>query len=526
MSSKFISQIKEFGINPSKIHRNLSVEKLLEAATQKNEGMITSTGSLSVKTGKYTGRSPDDRFIVFDDLTHDKVHWAKVNKQIPTETFEKLSQKMKKFVDGKELYIFDGFVGADPENRLPIRVINDHAWQSLFVHQLLIRPSATELESHEPEFTIICINDFEAIPEVDGTSSNAFILINLSKKLVLIGTTNYAGEIKKAIFSVMNFILPSKGVFPMHCSANIGKDGDTSLFFGLSGTGKTSLSADPQRMLIGDDEHGWSDNGIFNFEGGCYAKCINLKEKHEPQIWNAVKNGAVLENVVINKESLKPDFDDGSLTENTRAAYPLDYIPGAVIPSVGGNPKVIIFLTADAMGVLPPLAKLSKNAAMFHFMSGYTSKLAGTEIGVKEPKAVFSKCFGAPFMPRPASVYAEMLGEKISKHNTSVYLINTGWSGGPYGVGERIKIEYSRAMVTAALTGSLDIVKFSHNDIFNLDVPTECPNVPSEVLEPRNMWIDKDAYDLSAKKLAQMFVDNFKKFENISNEIRLAGPKI
>ncbi|HIA09735.1 MAG TPA: phosphoenolpyruvate carboxykinase (ATP) [Candidatus Nitrosopelagicus sp.] len=526
MSSKFISQIKEFGINPSKIHRNLSVEKLLEAATQKNEGMITSTGSLSVKTGKYTGRSPDDRFIVFDDLTHDKVHWAKVNKQIPTETFEKLSQKMKKFVDGKELYIFDGFVGADPENRLPIRVINDHAWQSLFVHQLLIRPSATELESHEPEFTIICINDFEAIPEVDGTSSNAFILINLSKKLVLIGTTNYAGEIKKAIFSVMNFILPSKGVFPMHCSANIGKDGDTSLFFGLSGTGKTSLSADPQRMLIGDDEHGWSDKGIFNFEGGCYAKCINLKEKHEPQIWNAVKNGAVLENVVINKESLKPDFDDGSLTENTRAAYPLDYIPGAVIPSVGGNPKVIIFLTADAMGVLPPLAKLSKNAAMFHFMSGYTSKLAGTEIGVKEPKAVFSKCFGAPFMPRPASVYAEMLGEKISKHNTSVYLINTGWSGGPYGVGERIKIEYSRAMVTAALTGSLDIVKFSHNDIFNLDVPTECPNVPSEVLEPRNMWIDKDAYDLSAKKLAQMFVDNFKKFENISNEIRLAGPKI
>ena len=526
MSSKFISQIKEFGINPSKIHRNLSVEKLLEAATQKNEGMITSTGSLSVKTGKYTGRSPDDRFIVFDDLTHDKVHWAKVNKQIPTETFEKLSQKMKKFVDGKELYIFDGFVGADPENRLPIRVINDHAWQSLFVHQLLIRPSATELESHEPEFTIICINDFEAIPEVDGTSSNAFILINLSKKLVLIGTTNYAGEIKKAIFSVMNFILPSKGVFPMHCSANIGKDGDTSLFFGLSGTGKTSLSADPQRMLIGDDEHGWSDKGIFNFEGGCYAKCINLKEKHEPQIWNAVKNGAVLENVVINKESLKPDFDDGSLTENTRAAYPLDYIPGAVIPSVGGNPKVIIFLTADAMGVLPPLAKLSKNAAMFHFMSGYTSKLAGTEIGVKEPKAVFSKCFGAPFMPRPASVYAEMLGEKISKHNTSVYLINTGWSGGPYGVGERIKIEYSRAMVTAALTGSLDIVKFSHNDIFNLYVPTECPNVPSEVLEPRNMWIDKDAYDLSAKKLAQMFVDNFKKFENISNEIRLAGPKI
>ena len=526
ISNKFISQIKEFGINPSKIHRNLSVEKLVEIAVQKNEGLVTSTGSLSVKTGKYTGRSPDDRFIVFDDLTHDKIHWGKVNKRIPTEIFEKLSQKMKKYVDGKELYVFDGFVGADVENRSSIRVITDHAWQSLFVHQLFIRPSATELESHEPEFTVMCINDFESIPEVDGTSSNAFILINLSKKLVLIGATNYAGEIKKSIFSVMNFILPPTDVFPMHCSANVGRDGDTVLFFGLSGTGKTSLSADPQRMLIGDDEHGWSDKGIFNFEGGCYAKCINLKEKHEPQIWNAIKNGAVLENVVINKESLKPDFDDGSLTENTRAAYPLDYIPGAVIPSVGGNPKVIIFLTADAMGVLPPLSKLSKDSAMFHFMSGYTSKLAGTERGVKEPKATFSKCFGAPFMPRPASVYAEMLGEKISKHNTSVYLINTGWSGGPYGVGERIKIEYSRAMVTAALTGSLDIVKFSHNDIFNLDVPTECPNVPSEVLEPRNTWVDKDAYDLSAKKLAQMFVDNFKKFENVSEEIRSAGPKL
>jgi len=526
ISNKFISQIKEFGINPSKIHRNLSVEKLVEIAVQKNEGLVTSTGSLSVKTGKYTGRSPDDRFIVFDDLTHDKIHWGKVNKRIPTEIFEKLSQKMKKYVDGKELYVFDGFVGADVENRSSIRVITDHAWQSLFVHQLFIRPSATELESHEPEFTVMCINDFESIPEVDGTSSNAFILINLSKKLVLIGATNYAGEIKKSIFSVMNFILPPTDVFPMHCSANVGRDGDTVLFFGLSGTGKTSLSADPQRMLIGDDEHGWSDKGIFNFEGGCYAKCINLKEKHEPQIWNAIKNGAVLENVVINKESLKPDFDDGSLTENTRAAYPLDYIPGAVIPSVGGNPKVIIFLTADAMGVLPPLSKLSKDSAMFHFMSGYTSKLAGTERGVKEPKATFSKCFGAPFMPRPASVYAEMLGEKISKHNTSVYLINTGWSGGPYGVGERIKIEYSRSMVTAALTGSLDIVKFSHNDIFNLDVPTECPNVPSEVLEPRNTWVDKDAYDLSAKKLAQMFVDNFKKFENVSEEIRLAGPKL
>jgi len=525
-TAKFNAQVTAFGINPSKIYRNLSVEKLVEISVEKNEGMVTSTSSLSVKTGKYTGRSPDDRFIVFDDLTHDKVHWGKVNKQIPTETFEKLSQKMKKFVGGKELFVFDGFVGADPENRLPIRIITDHAWQSLFAHQLFIRPSSDELESHEPELTVMCINDFDAIPEVDGTNSNAFILINLTKKLVLIGATNYAGEIKKSVFSVMNFLLPSRDVFPMHCSSNIGKDGDTALFFGLSGTGKTTLSADPERMLIGDDEHGWSDKGIFNIEGGCYAKCINLKEKSEPQIWNAIKNGAVLENVVIDKESLKPDFDDGSLTENTRAAYPLDYIPKAVIPSVGGNPKVIIFLTADAMGVLPPLSKLSKNGAMFHFMSGYTSKLAGTERGIKEPKATFSKCFGAPFMPRLASVYAKMLGEKISKHNTAVYLINTGWSGGPYGVGKRIKIEYSRAMVTAAINGSLDIVKFSHNDLFNLDVPTECPEVPSEVLEPRNTWVDKDSYDLSAKKLAQMFVDNFKKFKDVSEEIRSAGPKL
>ena len=525
-TAKLISQITAFGINPSKIYRNLPVEKLIEIAVQKNEGIVTSTGSLSVKTGRYTGRSPDDRFIVFDDLTHDKVHWGKVNKRLPTETFEKLFQKMKKYVEGKELFIFDGFVGADPENRMPIRIINDHAWQSLFAHQLFIRPSAAELESSEPELTVMCINDFEAIPEIDGTASNTFILINLSKKLVLIGATKYAGEIKKSIFSVMNFILPSRGVFPMHCSANIGKDGDTALFFGLSGTGKTSLSADPERMLIGDDEHGWSDKGIFNFEGGCYAKCINLKEESEPQICNAIKTGAVLENVVIDKESLKPDFDDASLTENTRAAYPLNYIPRAIIPSIGGNPKVIIFLTADAMGVLPPLSKLSKAGAMFHFMSGYTSKLAGTERGIKEPKVIFSECFAAPFMPRLASVYAKMLGEKISKHNSAVYLINTGWSGGPYGVGKRIKIEYSRAMVTAALTGSLDIVKFSQNEIFNLDVPTECPGVPSEILEPKSTWVDKDAYDLSAKKLAQMFVDNFRKFENISAEIRLAGPRI
>ncbi len=526
ITSKFTNQLIEFGINPSKVYRNLSVTNLVEIAVQKNEGIVTSTGSLSVKTGKYTGRSPDDRYIVYDDETHENVDWGKINHQFPSGKFDKIFEKMKKYVEGKELFVFDGFAGADKENRLPIRVLTDHAWQSLFARQLFVRPSSAELQTHDPEFTVMSLNDFEAIPEVDGTNSNVFILINLSKKLVLICGTSYAGEIKKSIFSVMNYILPTRGVFPMHCSANIGKDGDTSLFFGLSGTGKTSLSADPNRMLIGDDEHGWSDKGTFNFEGGCYAKCINLNEEAEPQIWNAIKSGAVLENVVIEKQTLKPDFNDSRLTENTRAAYPLEYIPGAVIPSVGEHPKVVVFLTADARGVLPPVSKLTKEGAMFHFMSGYTSKLAGTERGIKEPKAVFSECFAAPFMPRHASVYAKMLGEKIIKHNTVVYLINTGWSGGPYGVGDRIKIQYSRAMVTAALTGALDIVKYTHNDLFNLDIPTECPNVPSEILDPKNTWIDKDSYDLSARKLAQMFIDNFEKFKNVSQDIKNAGPKI
>ncbi len=524
VTSRFTLQLEKFGIKPSKVHRNLSVPELVDGAVKKNEGIVTSTGSLSVKTGKYTGRSPDDRFIVYDDKTHDTVDWGDINHQFPVGKFDKIFEKMKKYVEGKELYVFDGFVGAEKESRLAIRLINDHAWQNLFARQLFIRPSAAELESHEPEFTLMCINDFEAIPEVDGTNSNVFILIDLTKKIVLIGGTSYAGEMKKSMFSVMNYILPTKGVFPMHCSANIGKDGDTTLFFGLSGTGKTTLSADPNRMLIGDDEHGWSDHGSFNFEGGCYAKCINLNQEAEPQIWNAIKSGAVLENVIINKETLKPDFDDNSITENTRAAYPLDYIPGAIIPSTGGHPKVIVFLTADALGVLPPVSKLTKEGAMFHFMSGYTSKLSGTERGIKEPKAVFSECFAAPFMPRPAAVYAKMLGEKIKEHKTIVYLINTGWSGGPYGVGKRIEIKYSRAMVTAALTGALDIVKYRHDDLFNLDIPVECPDVPPEILDPKNTWIDKDSYDLSAKKLAQMFVDNFKKFKDVSPDIKNAGP--
>ena len=523
-ASKFLTQMQELGVSSSKIRRNLPVEKLVEISISNNEGVLTSTNSLSVKTGKYTGRSPNDRFIIYDDETHDKIDWGKINHQFPTEKFNQILEKMEKSIVDKEIFVFDGFVGADKSNRLPIRIINDHAWQSLFARQLFVRPSKEELDNHEPEFTVICLNDFEALPEIDGTNSNAFILINLSKKITIIGATSYAGEMKKSLFSVMNYLMPSRNIFPMHCSANIGKNGETALFFGLSGTGKTSLSADPNRLLIGDDEHGWSENGVFNFEGGCYAKCINLTEEAEPQIWNAIKSGAVLENVIVDKETLKPDFDDGTITENTRAAYPLDYIPGAVFPSVGGHPKVIIFLTADALGVLPPVSRLTKEGAMFHFLSGYTSKLAGTERGIKEPISTFSECFGAPFMPRFASVYAKMLGERISQHNTVVYLINTGWSGGPYGVGKRISIKYSRAMVTAALTGSLDIVKYRHDEVFNLDVPTECPNVPSEILDPKNTWIDKDSYDLSAKKLAQLFSDNFKKFKDVTDDIKSAGP--
>src|SRR5579885_52663 len=521
-----ISQLEQMGLRPKEIRRNEQVENLIKIILDKNEATLTANGAVVVKTGKYTGRSPDDRFIVDDEQTHGSVDWGKINHPFPNDKFDKIFERMKKHIDGKEIYIFDGFVGADPEHRLPIRIITDHAWQSLFVRQLFIRPTRQELENHKPEYILISLNDFKAVPEIDGTRTDAFILLNYTKKIVLIGTTPYAGEIKKAMFSVMNYTLPSKGVFPMHCSANIGKSGDTALFFGLSGTGKTTLSADSNRRLIGDDEHGWSDRGVFNFEGGCYAKCINLNKEAEPQIWDAIRSGTVLENVVIEKKTSLPDFNDGSITENTRAAYPLDYIPGAVIPSLGGNPQVIIFLTADAFGVLPPVARLTKEGAMYHFMSGYTSKLAGTERGITEPRATFSECFGAPFMSRHASVYAKLLGEKITKHNTIVYLINTGWSGGPYGIGKRMNIHYTRSMVTAALSGELNKVQYRHDDVFNLDIPVTCPNVPSEVLNPRNTWSDKDAYDSSAKKLAQMFVENFKKFGNVSSEIKNAGPKI
>ena len=526
ITTKCLMQLEEMDIRLGRIHRNLSVPSLIEVAIHRKEGNLSSTGALSVKTGKFTGRSPDDRYIVDDSVTHNIIEWGKVNHPISEEKFENIFGRMKKYVEGKAFFIFDGFVGADPEIKLPIRVITDKAWHGLFATQIFIRPTLAELKNHKPEFTLLSVNDFAAMPELEGTRTETFIIINLKKKIVLIGATSYAGEIKKAMFSVMNYILPSRGVFPMHCSANVGMDRKAALFFGLSGTGKTTLSADPERHLVGDDEHGWSDKGIFNFEGGCYAKCINLKKENEPEIWRAIRFGAVMENVIIKRDTHEPDFSDGSLTENTRVVYPLDFIPAAIIPSVANHPKVIIFLTADAFGVMPPIAKLTKEGAMYHFMSGYTSKLAGTERGITEPKETFSQCFGAPFMPLHAKEYAKMLGQKIAEHNTRVYLINTGWSGGPYGVGKRIDLKYTRAMVTSALNGDLEKTPFKHNDIFNLEIPTLCPRVPSEVLDPRNTWSDKEKYDISAKKLAALFVKNFEKFGETPEEILSAGPKI
>ncbi|MFD2171049.1 phosphoenolpyruvate carboxykinase (ATP) [Tumebacillus lipolyticus] len=508
------------------VHRNLSVPSLVETAVKYGEGLVTSTGALSVTTGKYTGRSPKDKFIVEDALSKDHVHWGPVNQPFSQEKFDALYAKVLSHLKTKdELFIFDGFAGADETYRLPIRIINEYSWQNLFVHTLFIRPTAAELETHDPQFTVIGVPSFLADPAVDGTSSETFILVSFEKRVVLIGGTHYAGEMKKSIFSVMNFLLPQKGVMPMHCSANVGQSGDVALFFGLSGTGKTTLSADPNRNLIGDDEHGWSDDGVFNFEGGCYAKCIRLTAANEPEIWNAIKFGAVLENVVVDQASRVADYDSDQLTENTRAAYPIDSIPGAVLPSVGGHPNVIVFLTADAFGVLPPIAKLTKEQAMYYFLSGYTSKLAGTERGVTEPEATFSTCFGAPFLPLAPTVYAELLGEKITKHDAKVYLVNTGWTGGGYGEGSRMKLSYTRAMVTAAIEGRLDTANYEIDPIFGLALPTEVDGVPAEVLNPRNTWENKEAYDVQAKDLASRFINNFEKFGTVSDEIKSAAPK-
>jgi len=507
------------------VHYNLAVPELVEQSVKRGESMLTKTGAIRTTTGKYTGRSPKDRFIVDEPEYSEKISWGKVNQSISPEIFQSLYDKVLNYLSNKELFVFDGFAGADKNYQLPIRVVNEFAWQNLFVHQLFIRPTEEELKSHQAEFTVIAAPGFKADPSVDGTNSEAFVMLNLKEKVILVGGTEYAGEMKKSIFSVMNFLLPQRNVLSMHCSANVGKDGDVALFFGLSGTGKTTLSADPQRNLIGDDEHGWSEDGVFNIEGGCYAKCIRLSEENEPQIWNAIHFGTVLENVDMD-ENRDINFDSEKFTENTRAAYPLNYIPGSVIPSTAGHPNVVVFLTADAFGVLPPISKLTKEQAMYHFLSGYTSKLAGTERGVTEPEATFSTCFGEPFLPLSPTVYAEMLGDKITKHDAKVYLVNTGWSGGPYGVGQRMKISYTRAMVTAAINGSIEQTDFVTDPIFGLHIPTQIEGVPSEVLNPKNTWEDKEAYDQKANELAQRFVENFNKFSQVSDEIKSAAPQV
>ena len=519
-------------INTAAEYRNLEPAKLVEAALRRGEGKLSCTGALCVETGKYTGRSPDDKFIVDTEGVHDKIAWGKVNRPTTRETFNAIRAKMVAYLQNKEVFVFDGYAGADPVCTTKFRIVNELASQNLFIHQLLIRPTAEQLENYgEPDFTIIAAPGFKCIPEVDNTHSEAAIMIDYEQKQVLIAGSQYAGEIKKSVFSVMNFIMPQSGVLPMHCSANMDPEtGETAVFFGLSGTGKTTLSADPARKLIGDDEHGWSERGVFNFEGGCYAKCINLDPEGEPEIYNAIRFGALVENVIIDEETRVPDYFDGTLTENTRVGYPVDFISNCQIPSVGGIPKVVIFLTADAFGVLPPIARLDENAAMYHFVTGFTSKLAGTERGIKEPVPTFSTLFGEPFMPMDPSVYAGMLGERIEKYNTKVYLVNTGWTGGPASgdgkLGSRMKLKYTRAMVTAALNGELEKVEYKHDDIFNLDVPQSCPEVPSEIMNPRDTWEDKAAYDVSAKKLAKMFYDNFStKYPNMPKNISEAGPK-
>lgn len=507
-------------------YHNLSVPQLTEKVLERKEGVLTSTGAVRATTGKYTGRSPKDKYIVEEASTKDKIDWGKVNQPISEESFNKLYNKVLTYLKEKdELFVFKGFAGADKKHRLPIQVINEYAWHNLFVHQLFIRPTEEELGSHEAEFTVISAPTFKADPMEDGTHSETFIIVSFERRVVLIGGTEYAGEMKKSIFSVMNYILPENGILPMHCSANVGREGDVALFFGLSGTGKTTLSADANRRLIGDDEHGWSNNGVFNIEGGCYAKCISLSREKEPQIFDAIRFGSVLENVVVDENTRVADYDDSSLTENTRAAYPLQAISNIVDPSVAGHPNTIIFLTADAFGVLPPISKLTKEQAMYHFLSGYTSKLAGTERGITSPQATFSTCFGSPFLPLQATRYAEMLGEKIDQHNAQVFLVNTGWTGGEYGVGSRMKLAYTRSMVQAALEGELNNVETVKSEIFGLDIPLHVPGVPDEVLQPEKTWDDPDAYNVKAKELADKFKENFKKFDNVSKEIvQLGGP--
>ena len=523
------ARVSDVGIeNFNTAYWNLKSAELVEKTIINKQGKLADNGALCVDTGEFTGRSPKDRFIVYDDKTKDTVDWGKVNLKFSSEKFDTLYNKVVNYFEGKDLYVRDACAGAHPDYQIKIRVYTEYPWSNLFANNLFMRPNKEEIQTAVPDWNIICAPGFMANPKEDGTRQENFAIINFTKRTILIGGTAYTGEIKKGIFSVLNYILPKdNGVLSMHCSANIGKKGDTAIFFGLSGTGKTTLSADPERKLIGDDEHGWCEDSVFNFEGGCYAKCIDLTKEKEPQIFNAIKFGTLVENTRFFEGTREIDFEDSSVTENTRAAYPIHFIDNIATPSRGDIPENIFFLTCDAFGVLPPISKLTPGQAMYHFISGYTAKVAGTEAGVTEPQTTFSACFGAPFLPLHPTEYAEMLGKNIRKYQTKVWLINTGWTGGEYGTGNRMKLSYTRAMLRAALNGELDNVKFKEHPVFGLLMPTDCPDVPSNLLDPRNTWKDKDDYDTKANELAKSFIKNFDRYIDQANEETLAAaPKV
>lgn len=493
------------------VHHNLGAAALLERAIINREGVLAENGAFAVRTGVHTGRSPKDKFVVAEPTSERHVWWGPVNRPMREDHFESLYQRIISYLKGKDVFVQDCHVGAHPAYRMPIRVITEDAWHSLFARQLFIPQSQPAEKYFNPEFTVINVPGFNAVPEEDGTRSETFIVLNFARKLVLIGGTAYAGEIKKSMFTVMNYLLPQRGVMTMHAAANVGANGRSAVFFGLSGTGKTSLSADPERSLIGDDEIAWSNEGLFNIEGGCYAKCIRLSKPDEPVIYDAIRFGSILENVVIDEETHVLDYNSDAITENTRACYPLKFVKNAISPSLAAAPRNVIFLTCDAFGVLPPISKLTPEQAMYHFISGYSAKVAGTEAGIKEPQATFSACFGAPFMALHPTVYANLLKEKMAEHGTLCWLVNTGWTGGPYGVGKRIGIHHTRAMIKAALNGELQYVETQTDEIFNLAVPSTCPNVPQALLWPRNTWKDREAYDLKARELRQQFEKNYEK---------------
>jgi phosphoenolpyruvate carboxykinase (ATP) len=518
-------------INPGTVHARLSPATLLEQALLRGEGLLTENGALVAYTGERTGRSPQDRYVLADPDKSQEIWWGSSNRPIEPLVADRLIDKVRAYLQGRDLFVFDGWACADPRHRLSVRVVTEKAWQALFAHCLLLRPSPDDLKGlaagFQPELTILAAPGLRADPRADSIRSAVFVLLDLRHRFVVIGGTHYAGEIKKSVFSVLNYVLPERGVFPMHCSANIGPADDTALFFGLSGTGKTTLSADPERRLIGDDEHGWSDEGIFNIEGGCYAKTIRLSREGEQQIWNAIRFGAILENVVIDPLTRRPNYDDDRYTENTRAAYPVDYIDHCEPSGRGGHPANVVFLTCDAFGVLPPVSRLTPEQALYHFLSGYTAKVAGTETGITEPQVTFSTCFAAPFLPLHPTRYAEMLEQKLHQHGSQVWLVNTGWTGGPYGRGKRIRLSLTRAMVRAALRGDLAKVPFAADPVFGIHVPSSCPGVSAEVLQPRLTWSNPTEYDAQARKLAALFRDNFAAFAPAAPEaVRQAGPMV